>query len=152
MNIAMEQTDELVNGKVTNSFGGEQRVFRSAAALSLFSDAFIRGNNGARGVAAPSPAEMCASAVHFTIKLGPKTAIRPCGPPCALTASAATGDPWYRPVACVGQRTSQLRKTLQAQCRVGLCPVAMMSRRVSFIRSRHHRLPSAEIDQRRSDA
>jgi hypothetical protein len=48
MNIAMEQTDELVNGKVTNSFGGEQRVFRSAAALSLFSDAFIRGNNGAR--------------------------------------------------------------------------------------------------------
>jgi hypothetical protein len=35
-------------------------------------------------VAAPSPAEMCASAVHFTIELGPKTAIRPCGPTCAF--------------------------------------------------------------------
>ena len=38
MNIALEQTEEHVNGKVTNRYG----------------DAFIRGNNGQRGSRCPA--------------------------------------------------------------------------------------------------
>lgn len=49
MNIAMEQTEEYVDGQLQNRYG----------------DAFIRGNNGAPPSTTPSGAPLCLAHVHW---------------------------------------------------------------------------------------
>lgn len=49
MNIALEQTEELVQGVVKNQYGGEsgRGISVGEPQLMIQTDAFIRGNNGA---------------------------------------------------------------------------------------------------------